>query len=160
MTFKSPIAKDAFNLELHQRFQLRDEMIRQHNEFDTTMLRSAERPEKTSVSQVSRGYGPLMRTASLAPTVGSVQLGGSFADEVARGTDNVPARNTPRQRNGVIADPSPRISRTNTDMTMRPATQLMTIPPPVGFQHSDIRHGSRQSSTSSGFRNLFRSSRS
>ena len=160
MTFKSPIAKDAFNLELHQRFQLRDEMIRQHNEFDTTMLRSAERPEKTSVSQVPRGYGPLMRTASLAPTVGSVQLGGSFADEVARGTDNVPARNTPRQRNGVIADPSPRISRTNTDMTMRPATQLMTIPPPVGFQHSDIRHGSRQSSTSSGFRNLFRSSRS
>jgi hypothetical protein len=160
MTFKSPIAKDAFNLELHQRFDLRDDMIRQHNEFDLTMLRNAERPEKTSVSQVLRGYGPLTRTASLASTVESVQLGGSFANEGARETVNVPSRYAPRQRNGVIADPSPRISRANTDMTIRPATQLMTIPPLVGFQHNDIRQSSRQSSTSSGFRNLFRSSRS
>ena len=160
MTFKSPIAKDAFNLELHQRFDLRDDMIRQHNEFDLTMLRNAERPEKTSVSQVPRGYGPLMRTASLASTVESVQLGGSFANEGARETVNVPSRYVPRQRNGVIDDPSPRISRANTDMTIRPATQLMTIPPLVGFQHNDIRQSSRQSSTSSGFRNLFRSSRS
>ena len=153
------MAKDAFNLELHQRFDLRDEMIRQHNEYDYAMLHSAERPEKTSAWQVPRGH-VLTRTASLAPTVGSVQLGDNFTDEVARGTDPAPSRARAGQRYAILATPNARLARTNTDMTIRPASQLMTIPPPMATQSHNPNHGSRQSSTSTGFRNPFRSSRS
>lgn len=159
MTFRSPIAKDAFNLELHQRFRLRDEIIQQHNDYDYAMLHSAERPEMISEWQVPRGH-VLTRTASLAPTVGSVQLGDNFTDEVARGTDPPPSRARAGQRDTVLATQNARLVRANTDMTIRPAAQLMTIPPPMGTQSHNADHISRRSSTSTGFRNLFRSSRS
>jgi hypothetical protein len=159
MTFGSPIAKDAFNLELQQRFDLRHELLRQHNEYDYAMLHSAERPENTSTWQVPKGLG-LTRTASLAPTVGSLQLGDNFTDEVARGTDPPPSRARAGQRDTILATGNARLARTNTDMTIRPTAQLVTIPPPMGTQSHNATHDSRQSSTSTGFRNLFRSSRS
>jgi hypothetical protein len=150
MTFQSPIAKDAFNLELHQRFGLRDSIIRQHNDYDHVMVVNAERPERIT----------LTRTMSLAPSVGPLQTGDSFADEMARTTD--PATSTPRvgQNNGTV--PNPQLTRTNTDLTIHPTvrqaswSQNSRTDPNRSYEVPNVP---RQISTSSRIGNLFRSSR-
>ena len=157
MTFQSPIAKDAFNLELHQRFDLRDLIIRQHNDYDDAMVVNAERPECIRTRRPSDARNrTLTRTMSLAPSVGSLQTGDSFADEMARTTD--PATSTPRvgQNNGTV--PNPQLTRTNTDPTVRQASwsQNSRTDPNRSYEVPNV---SRQISTSSRIGNLFRSSR-
>jgi hypothetical protein len=121
MTFQSPIAKDAFNLELHQRFDLRDLIIRQHNDYDHAMVVNAERPERIQ-------------------------------------TRPDPATSTPRvgQNNGTV--PNPRLTRTNTDLTIHPTvrqaswSQNSRTDPNRSYEVPNV-------STSSRIGNLFRSSR-
>lgn len=161
MTFQSPIAKDAFNLELHQRFDLRDLIIQQHNDYDHVMVVNAERPERILTHRPSNACNrTLTRTMSLAPSVGSLQIGDSFADEMARTTD--PATSTPRvrQNNGTV--PNPQLTRTNTDLTFRPTvrqaswSQNSRTDPNRSYEVPNV---SKQISTSSRFGNLFRLSR-
>jgi hypothetical protein len=161
MTFQSPIAKDAFNLELHERFDLRERMIRQHNHYDHAMVVNAERPERIRARPPSDTRNqPLTRTASLAPTVGSLQLSDSFSDEIARTTDPAPSRFRVGQNNGTV--PNPLLARTNTDLTIRPTVRQATWSTPLRTNSNvsyELPNLSRHTSTSNRIGNLFRPSR-
>ena len=146
MTFGDPVIKDAFNLELHQRFALRDELERRQADLDTSMIVNSERPrsELTIRPSASRSSNALTRTASRAPSVGSLQLGNNFSQEISDAVSMPPARVTVEQNNESL-QPSRPLGGVS-EATIRNTPQRANV--------------SRQMSSSSSIRSVLRSLRS
>jgi hypothetical protein len=145
MTFDSPQLKDEFNVELHDRFKLRDKLIQQLRRYDDDMQYQAERPE-TLRGTIAPPPNPLLRgLPSRAPSIGSLHMGRDFGDEVARSTDpsrqtlsSAPCSNAESQMSTISqttmlgpvhsfytspSGPEPWLARTDNGITIPPTTR-------------------------------------
>jgi hypothetical protein len=92
MTFDSPQLKDEFNVELRDRFKLRDKLFHQLRRYDDDMQYQAERPETSRGTRAPPPNSLSRVLSSRALSIGSLHMGGDFGDEIARSAD------PPRQR--------------------------------------------------------------
>jgi hypothetical protein len=146
MTFVSPQLKDKFNVELHDRFKVRDKLSQQLRRYDDDMQYQAERPETSRGTEAPPPNSLSRVLSSRAPSIGSSHMGRDFGDEVARSTDpsrqtlsSAPSSDAESQMSTISQTttpgpvhsfytslgPEPRLARTNNGITI----PLTTRPP-------------------------------